>query len=114
MCFNYHFSGAPIACLGAGTGLGEVYLTNNGKNYDVWPSEGGHADFSPRNELEFNLMNFMRERERVERVSVERVVSGLGLPRIYEFLCERSPQLVLSHPYPCRPALTMFWCLLPC
>ena len=26
---------APIACLGAGTGLGEVYLTHNGKNYDV-------------------------------------------------------------------------------
>ena len=26
---------APIACLGAGTGLGEVYLTHNGQNYDV-------------------------------------------------------------------------------
>jgi glucokinase len=27
--------GAPIACLGAGTGLGEVYLTNHGSNYEV-------------------------------------------------------------------------------
>ena len=38
--------------------------------------------------------SFLRERERVERVSVERVVSGLGLPRIYEFLAKQSPQLV--------------------
>jgi glucokinase len=29
----------PIACLGAGTGLGETYLTWNGSNYDVWDSE---------------------------------------------------------------------------
>lgn len=47
---------APIACLGAGTGLGEVYLTHNGVEYDVWPSEGGHADFPARNGLEFELM----------------------------------------------------------
>jgi glucokinase len=38
----------------------------------------------------------MRERERVERVSVERVVSGLGFPRIYEFLAERSPQVLFG------------------
>ncbi len=60
----------------------------------MWPCEGGHTDYAPRNQVEFDLMNFMRERERVERVSVERIVSGMGLPRIYEFLCERSPQLV--------------------
>ena len=63
--------GAPIACLGAGTGLGEVYLTNGGgaaAKYEVWPCEGGHTDYAPRNQVEFDLMNFMRERERVERV----------------------------------------------
>ena len=32
-------SGKPIACLGAGTGLGETYLTWNGQSYDVWDSE---------------------------------------------------------------------------
>lgn len=31
---------APKAVLGAGTGLGECYLTWNGKDYDVFPSEG--------------------------------------------------------------------------
>jgi hypothetical protein len=49
---------AQIACLGAGTGLGEVYLTHNGKNYDVWPAEGGHTDFAPRNQVEFDLLKY--------------------------------------------------------
>lgn len=85
---------APIACLGAGTGLGQVYLTHSKKHYDVWPSEGGHADFPARTQLEFDLMKFIQENEQVDRVSVERVVSGLAMPRIYDFLASRSPSLV--------------------
>ena len=41
--------GAPIACLGAGTGLGECFLTPGpGGSYVCWPSEGGHAEWAPR------------------------------------------------------------------
>jgi glucokinase len=41
--------GAPIACIGAGTGLGECYLTvgPNG-HYVCHPTEGGHTEFAPR------------------------------------------------------------------
>ncbi|SPQ96381.1 Glucokinase [Plasmodiophora brassicae] len=88
--------GAPIACLGAGTGLGEVYLTHNGREYDVWSSEGGHADFASRTLLEFELLDFIRKRAGIDRVSVERVVSGSGLPVIYEFLKTKHNELVSS------------------
>jgi len=83
-------AGAPKACLGAGTGLGEVYLTHNGSNYDVWSSEGGHCDFSPRNDIEFKLLNYIRTKHGIDRVSTERVVSGLGIPDIYFFLAQSS------------------------
>lgn len=85
---------APIACLGAGTGLGEVFLTHNGEEYEVWPSEGGHTDFPARSMLEFELMEFVRGRSNVDRVSVERIVSGSGLPNIYKFFKQKHPEII--------------------
>ena len=67
--------GAPIACVGAGTGLGECFLTAADGAYTCWPSEGGHAEFSPRSEITHELLNHMREKltefgtpEKIERV----------------------------------------------
>jgi glucokinase len=48
-------------------------------------SEGGHADFAPRNDMEIDLLRYLI-RELGGRVSWERVVSGLGLKNIYAFL----------------------------
>jgi glucokinase len=43
---------APIACVGAGTGLGECFLTPDATgNYRCFPTEGGHAEFAPRNDV---------------------------------------------------------------
>ena len=43
---------APIACIGAGTGLGECFLTpDSDGSYRCFPSEGGHAEFAPRNDV---------------------------------------------------------------
>jgi glucokinase len=43
---------APIACIGAGTGLGECFLVSSSSGvYTCFPSEGGHAEFAPRNEV---------------------------------------------------------------
>ena len=45
-------SGAPMATIGAGTGLGECYLTPGpGGDYVCYPCEGGHAEFAPRSEV---------------------------------------------------------------
>ncbi len=76
---------APIAVIGAGTGLGESFLANNGKHHEVFASEGGHSDFAPRNELEIELLRYLRQKLS-DRVSVERVVSGQGIVNIYQFL----------------------------
>lgn len=78
---------APIAVIGAGTGLGQGYLTWNGDRYQVYASEGGHTDFSVRTELEFELLDYLRQRIG-GRVSVERVVSGLGIATVYQFLLD--------------------------
>ncbi|WP_204105293.1 MULTISPECIES: glucokinase [Spirulina sp. CCY15215] len=77
---------APIAIIGAGTGLGEGFVIPQETGYRVFASEGGHADFAPRNEREFKLLKYFHEVRELKRVSVERVVSGMGIAAIYEFL----------------------------
>lgn len=80
---------APIGVIGAGTGLGQGFLIKQGNHYQVFPSEGGHADFAPRTELEFQLLKYLLDKHDIQRVSVERVVSGLGIVAIYQFLRDR-------------------------
>ncbi len=76
------------AILSAGTGLGAAGLYWDGERHRPFATEGGHADFAPRNRLEADLMeDIAREKG---RVSVERVLSGSGLVRIYRFLRQRS------------------------
>ncbi|MCI0411079.1 MAG: glucokinase, partial [Acidobacteria bacterium] len=81
--------GAPIeqgsrAVIAAGTGLGEAALHWDGKLHRPFASEGGHADFAPRDELEADLLLHLRKR--FGHVSYERVVSGPGLLNFYQFL----------------------------
>jgi glucokinase len=80
---------APIAIIGAGTGLGEGFLIQQAGSYQVFASEGGHADFAPRNELEFQLLQYLRDKYDIQRISVERVVSGQGIVALYQFLRDR-------------------------
>lgn len=89
---------APIAVIGAGTGLGQGFLIPQGGTYQVFSSEGGHADFAPRSELEFQLLKYLLDKHDIQRVSVERVVSGQGIVAIYQFLrdrqyCHESPEI---------------------
>jgi glucokinase len=79
----------PIGIIGAGTGLGQGFLIKQGNDYQVFPSEGGHADFAPRNEIEFQLLRYLLGKHDIQRVSVERVVSGMGIVAIYQFLRDR-------------------------
>jgi glucokinase len=72
------------ALLAAGTGLGMAFLPRVGERWVPLASEGGHADFAPRNEDEIGLLRFLRER--FGRVSVERVLSGPGLFNVFQFL----------------------------
>jgi glucokinase len=75
------------ALIAAGTGLGEGLLIWNGRTHTPYPSEGGHADYAPRNEDEIDLLRFLKQKYN-GRISQERVVTGPGLTNIYEFLRE--------------------------
>ena len=72
--------------LGAGTGLGMVFMVWSGKSYQVVPSEGGKVDFAPINEIQNRLWGYLRHR--LERVGYETLLSGRGMERIYQFLSE--------------------------
>lgn len=72
------------AIISAGTGLGQAVLYWDGRQHHPFATEGGHADFAPRNHLEMALLEYMMKQ--YQRVSYERVVSGPGLLNIYRFL----------------------------
>jgi glucokinase len=80
--------GGTVALISAGTGLGEAFVTYGPQGAVAQPSEGGHVDFAPRDDLQVALQRWLRARG--DHVSYERVCSGMGLAAIYEFLRERA------------------------
>ena len=72
------------AVIAAGTGLGEAGLFWDGKQHHPFATEGGHASFSPGDELEIAFLRHIQQQHR--HVSWERVVSGPGLVSLHEFL----------------------------
>jgi glucokinase len=81
--------GEPLAqaarvVIGAGTGLGVAYALPQGERYRVMAGEGGHAGFAPADDAQLALWQALRRE--YGRVSVEHVVSGPGLARIYAHL----------------------------
>ena len=82
-------AGKPIVgetrvALGAGTGMGGAWLSWQGDGYTALPSEAGHMDFAPADELQDRLLRYLRAK--FGHVSVERVLSGPGLTNIFNFL----------------------------
>ena len=76
----------PVAILGAGTGLGMARGVQSDQGLVALPSEGGHREFAPRNLEEWQLSEWRKQDLGVERLSIERVVSGTGLGHIANWL----------------------------
>ena len=76
--------GGPIALIGAGTGLGQAALVSVGGRYEPLASQGGHADFGPRDATEDRFTVFLRSQ--FGRASRDRILSGEGLRHLYDFL----------------------------
>jgi glucokinase len=72
------------AVIAAGTGLGEAGLHREGSELVPFACEGGHSGFTPRNELEIDLLRYLFTR--YPYPDVENVLSGPGLHNIYLFL----------------------------
>jgi len=73
--------GGNIMLIAAGTGLGITLLQTVDGRMIPSASEGGHADFAARSEVEVALLRDLTAR--FGRAEVESVVSGKGLVNIY-------------------------------
>ncbi len=100
---------ANQAILGAGTGLGKCIMDWNkyAGRYIPLASEGGHADCAIQNQLELDLVNYIRKTEPNKcNISWEDVLSGDGIKRIYDFFRDRNkkvkaaPGLEKNGPHP--------------
>ena len=72
--------------LAPGTGLGQSFLLRDGNKNIVIPSEGGHTDFAPTHAIEAELYLYLLNK--FGHVSFERIISGNGLPNIFDFLVD--------------------------
>ena len=74
--------GGVKAVMGPGTGLGVSAMMASG---EILPSEAGHVAFAPVDDHQADLLRVLWQRYR--RVSVERVLSGMGLANLYWANC---------------------------
>lgn len=93
-----HGDGVSVV-IAPGTGLGQSILVTENGNHSVLASEGGHSNFAPINDMEFELSRYLSKK--FDQVSVERVLCGPGLVNIYEFLrdtsyAKESPEVIQS------------------
>jgi glucokinase len=74
-------SGAPMAVLGPGTGLGVACFVPGAQESMVIASEGGHATMAATSQREDAILDHLRRE--FGHVSAERVISGSGLENLY-------------------------------
>jgi len=79
-------AGAPLALIGAGTGLGVSGLIPVGNSWTALSGEGGHVGFAPANPLEVAILQFAWKE--FEHVSAERFLSGAGVELLYRALAD--------------------------
>ena len=84
-------SGAPIAVLGPGTGLGVSALVPGPGGLSPLATEGGHVTLAGYDSEEDAVIAALRER--FGHASVERALSGQGLVNLYAALAERQGRL---------------------
>ena len=94
--------------LGPGTGHGQGFLVKSkfAPCYEVYASEGGHVENTPRTDLDMRLNQYAynyiensenienkRGRAKIERISHERIGAGPAVPLIYEFMKGENPDM---------------------
>ena len=93
---NDNFEGYH-AFVGAGTGLGiSRGIISKTKTF-LLPSEGGHIEFAPKTNEEWELKQWLKKYLNIERVSYERIISGEGLVNISKW--KFSKEDIRDHPF---------------
>lgn len=75
----------PVSVMGPGTGFGVAIMVRCDSGNTVITSEGGHISFVPTGEREMLVWNALMNN--MGRVTVESLLSGVGIMRIYRELC---------------------------
>ena len=81
-----HQDQGPVAILGAGTGLGMARGMHTDRGLISLSCEGGHREFAARTEEEWQLACWLKRDLGLDRLSVERIVSGTGLGHVAHWL----------------------------
>ncbi len=82
---NWASHNDTFVVIGIGTGFG-MSLVPHGEPTKAIPTEAGHTSFSPSNPWEYEVLQVFWKR--LDRVSVERLVSGRGLADLYETISD--------------------------
>lgn len=75
-----------IGVIGPGTGLGVAYLVPLAGGWLPLATEGGHVSLAPATPRQSAVLEQLRSR--YSHISAERLLSGQGLPLLYQTLCE--------------------------
>ncbi|MEX0618921.1 MAG: glucokinase [Pseudohongiellaceae bacterium] len=78
----------PGVILGVGTGFGQAMFVRTSNSFEVYGTEGGHVDFAPATPMAVELLQYLWPT--LDHVSVETVLSGPGLERVYAFMSRRA------------------------
>jgi glucokinase len=77
-----------VGLLGAGSGLGVSGLIPSPGGWTALGTEGGHANFGPRDEREAAILSYAQRQ--FSHVSYERLLSGPGIELIHRALAQRA------------------------
>ena len=80
--------------MGPGTGLGTAFLckSNFSERHDVYPAEIGFNEWLPKSNQEIRLAEFVKKRDQVERIGINRMCRGSTLPMLYDFMKTENPK----------------------
>lgn len=76
------------AIIAPGTGLGVSYIVSHKNQYMTLPSQGGHISFAPKNQLQYELLEYLQlsiNNKKDSQIGLELVCSGIGIANIFYF-----------------------------
>jgi len=85
----------PMNVMGPGTGFGVAQILREDKKVTVIPTEGGHSAFVPAGAMETKVWNMIRAS--MGRITVETLLSGIGILRIYRAICSLNDLTPLNY-----------------
>lgn len=81
-----------LAIIGPGTGLGVGGYVRTANGLVPLVTEGGHMDFAPGDDVEIDILKFLRSR--FGHVSAERILSGPGLSNLFDAMAAVSGRTI--------------------